>query len=76
MKYRCIKPLILQMHDDDGFALDREEGLVPINSVWYESDMSIISGEIHLECQRGCDDFGWIEISRETLSECFEIVES
>ena len=57
--------------DEDGFWTD-EEGQVPVGSEWYTDETTnILDGEVHLECVSGCDDFGWIEISKENLKENF-----
>jgi len=72
MKYICKKELYLPTYDDNGFIMENEQGTVPIGSVWYPSDEYMIGGEVHLECESGCDDFGWIEITRDDLANNFE----
>lgn len=71
LEYKCIKEFLLLKCDGDGFLVDGE-GIVPKDSVWYETDSNVTGGEMRLDCKSGCDDFGWIEISKETLRECFE----
>jgi len=74
MTYKCIKEMWLSKCDGDGFWTD-EEGHVPISSEWYDETINILDGEVHLECISGCEDFTWIEISKEHFKENFVEVE-
>ncbi|WP_341472792.1 hypothetical protein, partial [Anaerophilus nitritogenes] len=72
-KYKCIKKLILQKYDDDGFVMDNEFFFTKEGSVWEldESDSKLIGGEIRLiTTKEGYLD--WLEIDKETLEEHFE----
>lgn len=72
MEYKCVKEMTLEIVDGDGFGIPNKYGHVPVGSIWYEEDTSIIGGEIHLECASGADGMGWIEITKEHLKEYFE----
>jgi len=75
MKYKCIKELWIPKCDNDGFEIPNECGYVKIGSIWEEDNsFSTCGGEVHLEKVTGKSEFEWIEISRETLSEAFEIL--
>lgn len=74
MKYKCIKEMCIGKVDADGFHVPNEYGIVPAGSIWYEDDANIIGGDVHLECESGADDMGWIEITKDDLKENFEPV--
>lgn len=71
MKYKCIKPFMLDTHDGDGFYVD---GYMEIKAgeIYEVGNEKIIDGEIHLD---GVNVNRWIEISKETLDEYFTEVE-
>lgn len=73
MEYKCIKEMCIGKVDADGFPTG-EWGIIPVGSMWFEDSTNIIGGEVHLECTSGADDFGWIEITRADLEECFEVI--
>lgn len=73
MRYRCVNALEIEQYDSDGCRTGGF-GVVTEGSIWYEDDVNMIGGEVHLECESGCDDAGWIEISKADLEECFEII--
>lgn len=76
MKYRCLKELCIQKYDGDGFIIENEYGFVEVGSEWQQDTRTnIIDGEIHLDRISGLRDFDWIEISRKTLTEAFEVIE-
>lgn len=68
--YKCIKELDLPKCDGDGFDTGKVMR-VKLKSVWNTPeegyDCRIIGGEVRLES----DKYGWIEISNESLKECF-----
>ena len=88
--YRAIKELVIEMVDGDGFTeyeecedsdgdtwLTTKEGLVSIGSLWESDEDSkwrVVGGEARLTLSDGESDFGWIEITIETLDEYFEEV--
>lgn len=75
-KYECIKSFSIPQCDGDGFHLEDEEGFTVENiiekqTVWgvpEDADYRLVGGEVRLEN----DKLGWIEISKETLQECFK----
>ncbi len=71
MKYKCIKPFMLDAYDGDGFYVG---GYMEIKAgeVYEVGNEKIIDGEIHLD---GANVNRWIEISKETLDEYFTEVE-
>ena len=73
--YKCIKSLCLEKVDDEGFFTESYTFVTP-GSIWEENnDINIIGGEVHLERYNEKALLGWIEISKETLSEAFESIE-
>lgn len=70
MRYKCVSALEIENYDEHGFCTG-DFAVVPEESIWYEDDINIIGGEVHLECESGCEDLGWIEITRADLDECF-----
>ena len=71
MKYKCTKSFMLDTYDGDGFYVG---GYMEIKSgeIYEVGNEKIIDGEIHLD---GVNVNRWIEISKETLDECFTEVE-
>ena len=78
-KFKCIKPLILDKYDDDGFLLENEQAIVDIGEVYetcedYNERLFVAcKPAIHLERVHENID-SWIEIYPETLKEYFEEV--
>lgn len=70
MMYKCVKYICIPKVDGDGFeteeVMDIEKG-----TVWERMSIDFIGGEVHLE---DVDECRWIEISFDTLKECFEEV--
>lgn len=73
MRYKCVNALEIEQYDADCYQTG-DFCVVPEGSIWFEDDVNLIGGEVHLECESGCDDVGWIEITRATLTECFETI--
>jgi hypothetical protein len=75
MKYKCIKEMLIEKVDGDGFFLEKY-GRVKIGSIWEINNSSnIIGGEIHLEnCNENGCGFGWIEICKDSLKEYFKLI--
>ncbi|HCL4447148.1 TPA: hypothetical protein N2D16_002753 [Clostridium botulinum] len=70
-QYQCIKGFSVEKCDDDGFTIENEHVIIEEGSIWNipeDKDYRLIGGEIRLES----DDFGWIEMSKETLVEFFK----
>lgn len=72
--YKCIKGFSLEVCDDDGFTIDNEYMNVNKGTVWNipeNKNYRLIDGEVRLEN----DKLGWIEITRETLKNNFELIQ-
>ena len=72
MRYKCMKPFMLDTYDGDGFYVD---GYMEIKAgeIFEVGNEKIIDGEIHLD---GVNVNRWIEISEKTLDEYFTEVET
>ena len=68
-KYRCIKEIVLNVVDGDGFETGDYE-TVPVGSIW-ELDNDINCGENHLESIDLSTHLSWIEIDDEDLKRYF-----
>jgi hypothetical protein len=69
-KYKCIKGFNLPICDDDGFETDNYE-IIEEGTIWHtpeDENYRLIGGEVRLES----DDLGWLEMSKETLKQCFK----
>lgn len=73
MRYKCISAMEIEKYDGN-CSPTGSFGVITEGSVWYEDDVDMIGGEVHLECESGCEDAGWIEITRADLEECFEAI--
>lgn len=73
-KYRCKKDFSVEKCDGDGFAIPNEYEVILAGDIYEldESGSTIISGEIHLD---NVKDGSWVELSRESFKELFELVE-
>ncbi|HCL4455131.1 TPA: hypothetical protein N2D10_003158 [Clostridium botulinum] len=70
-QYKCIKGFSVEKCDDDGFTIEGEYTIIEEGSIWNipeDEKYRLIGGEVRLES----DEFGWIEMSKETLNECFK----
>jgi hypothetical protein len=71
-KYKCISGFTVSICNGDGFETD-EQMIIETDTFWYtpeDENYRLVGGEVRLES----DEIGWIEISKETLKECFEEV--
>lgn len=78
-RYRCIKACSFEACDDDGFSIENKYYDVEPGSIWQESSYLISGGpdNVHLDREDGKPNtIEWCEPLRETLSECFEQIES
>lgn len=74
MRYKCIKDMEIELYDAD-CCRTGSFGMVTEDSIWNEDNSDMIGGEVHLECESGCECAGWIEITRADLEECFEAID-
>lgn len=63
--YKCIKEFSLDKYDDDGFIIEDEIFVVPLDSIWERSEFSYMS-DVRLE-----GNLGWLELDKDTLEKCF-----
>lgn len=68
--YKCIRELSIPKCDGDGFETGKYK-YIKKGSIWTvpEDNFRLLGGDIRLESNK----YGWIEISKETLGESFEI---
>lgn len=70
MKYKCIKGFVVDSVDGDGFLTENDGYLVKEGTIWEinEEAINVLGADVHIEN----DEYGWLEISNEALSEYFE----
>lgn len=76
MKYKCKKNFCVDKYDGDGFCIENETIVIEEGKV-YEVDKSgcmMIGGKDHVHLD-DVDDGLWLEITKDTLEECFELLE-
>lgn len=68
MIYKCIEGFVVDTVDGDGFTIEEGNFIVEEGSIWEVNDeaVNVTGGEIHLENEKN-----WIEVSVETLEQCF-----
>lgn len=73
-RYKCIKPFYVDSYDADGFLIENDSTLIEEGKICEldESRYTMIGGEVHLD---SIDNDLWLEISKEHLEECFELLE-
>lgn len=72
-EYVCIKGMLIEKCDDDGFAIENDYFDLEVGTVWHtpeDEEYRFIGGEIRLES----DSLGWIEISKEDFEKHFELI--
>lgn len=70
-QYQCTKGFSVEKCDDDGFTIEGKYTIIEEDSIWNipeDGKYRLIGGEVRLES----DEFGWIEMSKETLGEYFK----
>mgnify|MGYP000202455245 CR=1 FL=1 len=73
-RYKCIKSFCVDNYDEDGFLIENSSTIIEDGKIYEmdESGHTMIGGEVHLDA---IDDGSWLEISKEHLEECFELLE-
>ncbi len=67
MKYKCIHDFPIEIYDEYGMPTEEYRD-IKAGSIFHRDDYAdYIGGEVHLDSENE-----WIEISSETLKECFE----
>lgn len=77
MKYKCKKSFCVDKYDDDGFLVENDAMVIEEGAI-YESDESgymMIGGKDHVHLD-AVDDGSWLEITKGTLKECFDLMEA
>ena len=72
--YKCIKGFSLKLYDDNGFIVENEYMNINKGSIWYipeDEDYRLIDGEVRLENE----EMDWIEITKETFKNNFELIQ-
>lgn len=75
-RYRCKKTFCLDGYDEDGFLIENSVMIIEVSKVYEldESGTMMIGGKDHVHLD-AVDDNSWIEITKETLEECFDFLE-
>lgn len=75
-KYKCKKSFFVDKYDDDGLLIENATMVIKEGKVYElnESDHMIIGGRDHVHLD-AVDDGSWLEITKGTLKECFELLE-
>lgn len=71
-EYECIKPFNVPIYDTETDSYDESRFYVEVGSLWQREDDDLFSNsytgaDVHLD-----GDYGWVEVSEETLRECFK----
>lgn len=72
--YKCIKGFLIELYDDNGFTIENEYMDINEDTIWYipeDEDYRLIDGEVRLEN----DEMDWIEITKETFKNNFELID-
>ena len=70
-KYRCIKEFNVSKYDEDDCPTD-EYVTIHKGSIYEYTDGYVGESDIRMYLESGDDDFGYLDITYETLKECFE----
>ena len=70
-RYRCKKGFVVDSYDGDGFLIPNKEKVVEIGDIYSidQTGSTIVGGEVHLDAEDG----SWLELSRKSLEEYFEL---
>lgn len=70
-KYKCIKEFELPIYDEDECPTDNYN-TIHKGSVYEYTDGYVGESDIRMYLENGDDDFHYIDITFDTLKECFE----
>lgn len=75
-QYKCIKPFCVDKYDDDGFMIENDSMVIEEGKIYEldESGYMMIGGSDHVHLD-AVDGDSWLEITKENLEECFELLE-
>ena len=75
-RYKCKKSFCVDKYDDDGFMIENAATVKKKKKIYEldETGYMIIGGSdyVHLDA---VDEGSWLEIAKETLEECFDLLE-
>lgn len=72
--YKCVKGFSLELYDGNGFIIENEYIDINKGTIWYipeDEDYRLIDGEVRLENE----EMDWIEITKETFKNNFELID-
>lgn len=74
--YRCKKSFCVDNYDADGFLIENATMVIEEGKVYEidESGYMMICGSDHVHLD-AVDGDSWLEITKENLEECFELLE-
>lgn len=74
-KVKCVKEFFIDKYDDDGRSIANEYIDIEEGSIFeIENDFRFIGGEIRLLALDTDTPFRWLEITKQTFEEHFEII--
>ena len=76
-RFKCKKPFCVDKYDDDGFCIENETIVIEEGKLYEvnKSGYMMIGGKDHVHLD-AVDDGSWLEITKDTLKECFELLEA
>ncbi len=76
-RYKCKKTFCVDKYDDAGFLIENDTIVIEEGKIYElnESGHMMIGGSDHVHLD-AVDDGSWLEITKETLEECFEMDDS
>lgn len=75
-RYKCIKSFCVDKYDGNGFLIENGFSVIEEGKVYEtgESGYMMIGGKEHVRLD-SVDDGSWLEITKEILEECFNLLE-
>lgn len=75
-RYKCKKSFCVDKYDDDGFMIENAATVIEEGKIYEldETGYMIIGGSDHVHLD-AVDEGSWLEIEKETLEECFDLLE-
>ena len=76
-KYKCKKSFCVDKYDDDGFCIENETIVIEEGKIYEldESGYMMIGGSNHVHLD-AVDDGSWLEVTKWTLEECFDLLKA
>lgn len=70
-KYKCLKPLVLEVFGDDGSMLENESFTVEVGSVWEVDETTYRFIGSPESTRLLSDEYGWLEIHDDNIANNF-----